>query len=255
MTKYGILFLVAAVGIGLSQPVQGQSAVEVNTVEAVAGTTATIEISLRTDRADVAGTLNRVEWGPPLNVVSCVANAAIDRPATDFAFSPQGCPPGECTEFGAVVLGFDIVPLTDGDVLYRCDVEVALGTAVGSYPLVCTFAEVGTVDATTIEADCINGAVQVIEALPTATATATEAEMTATPTIETQPTITATPPPPCPGDCDGNGRVAINELVLAVRIALGAAGVDDCSAADGNGDGDITISELVRAVRSALEGC
>ena len=31
----------------------------------------------------------------------------------------------------------------------------------------------------------------------------------------------------CPGDCDGDGTVAVNELVLAVQVALGSAGDDD----------------------------
>jgi len=33
----------------------------------------------------------------------------------------------------------------------------------------------------------------------------------------------------CAGDCDGNGAVAINEIILAVNIALGE---DDVSACD-----------------------
>lgn len=58
----------------------------------------------------------------------------------------------------------------------------------------------------------------------------------------------------CPGDCDGDGGVAINELVLAVTRALGAdAGA--CAAADGDGDGTVQINELIAGVNSALGGC
>jgi hypothetical protein len=61
--------------------------------------------------------------------------------------------------------------------------------------------------------------------------------------------------PVCPGDCDGDGRVAINELVLAVGIALGRSPLESCPAADSVVDGTVRINELIAAVRSALDGC
>lgn len=60
---------------------------------------------------------------------------------------------------------------------------------------------------------------------------------------------------PCAGDCDGNGRVAVDELVRAVRIALGMAAIGDCPGLDANGDGRVEVAELVAAVRNALDGC
>ncbi len=69
--------------------------------------------------------------------------------------------------------------------------------------------------------------------------------------LATQPTATATPVP-MPGDCDGNGRVTIDELIVAVRIALDSAPIDDCTAVDRNGDGIVVIDELITAVRAAL---
>lgn len=55
-------------------------------------------------------------------------------------------------------------------------------------------------------------------------------------------------------DCDGDDRVSINELVLAVSIALEVRALDECPAADPNGDGRVSVAELVQAVRSALDG-
>jgi hypothetical protein len=49
--------------------------------------------------------------------------------------------------------------------------------------------------------------------------------------------------------------VTIDDLVRAVSIALGNAGVATCLAADRNGDGQITIDELVASVGNALSGC
>ena len=59
----------------------------------------------------------------------------------------------------------------------------------------------------------------------------------------------------CAGDCNGDGEVTIDELVLAVNIALGNRQVGDCLAADLNLDFEVTIDELVSAVNAALFGC
>ena len=59
----------------------------------------------------------------------------------------------------------------------------------------------------------------------------------------------------CPGDCDGDGDVSINELIIGVNIALGAQPVTACAAMDSNADGTVTVNELIRAVSMALNGC
>ena len=58
----------------------------------------------------------------------------------------------------------------------------------------------------------------------------------------------------CVGDCDANGTVAINELIVGVNIALGLAARAACAAFDPNGDG-VSIDELIRGVSNALTGC
>ena len=62
---------------------------------------------------------------------------------------------------------------------------------------------------------------------------------------ETEPTTLV-------GDCDGDGRVEIQELILAVNIALGNAPLAQCPSLDANGDGVVGIDELLQAVRGAL---
>ena len=59
----------------------------------------------------------------------------------------------------------------------------------------------------------------------------------------------------CVGDCDGNGMVSVNELIMMVNIALGSIPMSACPVADQNGDGQISVDELVMATRAALEGC
>lgn len=59
----------------------------------------------------------------------------------------------------------------------------------------------------------------------------------------------------CAGDCNGDYRVSVSELVQGVAIALGRAVQANCLAVDADGDGRVTIGELVRAVGNALDIC
>jgi hypothetical protein len=92
---------------------------------------------------------------------------------------------------------------------------------------------------------------------------------TVTPTPPPLPTATATrtpPPSSCIGDCDGDGAVSIDELILGVNIALGAADFSACPAFDCSSDchpgpGPATpvpavhVACLIRAVNNALSVC
>ncbi len=76
------------------------------------------------------------------------------------------------------------------------------------------------------------------------------------PTATPRPTSTRTPTPTVTptlvGDCDGDGRVSIGELVTGVGIALGNRDLEACPFLDANGDGRITVGELIAAVRNLL---
>ena len=64
-----------------------------------------------------------------------------------------------------------------------------------------------------------------------------------------------TPPATCAGDCNGDGTVAINELITGVNIALGSAALTSCPAFDADDNGSVAINELIAAVNAALNGC
>src|SRR5690242_2569067 len=59
----------------------------------------------------------------------------------------------------------------------------------------------------------------------------------------------------CPGDCNGDGVVTVDEVILMVNVALGSAAVSTCEAGDVNGDGQITVDDILAAVNSALNAC
>ncbi len=64
-----------------------------------------------------------------------------------------------------------------------------------------------------------------------------------------------TPTPGCVGDCNGDGMVLINELIIGVNIALNSQPVTACPAFDANHDGQVLINELIQGVNHALTGC
>ena len=81
---------------------------------------------------------------------------------------------------------------------------------------------------------------------PTRTPTSTRAPRTNTPTMT---------PVACVGDCDGDGKVIVNELVLGVNIALQRQSLSECRAFDASGNGAVSVDELIRGVNGALHGC
>jgi hypothetical protein len=82
---------------------------------------------------------------------------------------------------------------------------------------------------------------------------------TPTATGSTTPAITptATPTPPAGWACDCNGRdcVTVDEIILAVSIALGSRPPSACLAADFDGNGAVDIAEILQGVNNALNGC
>ena len=58
----------------------------------------------------------------------------------------------------------------------------------------------------------------------------------------------------CVGDCNGDGRVVINELIIGVNIALGSSPVSYCPSF-ANNQGEVDIAQLIKGVNNALEGC
>jgi len=58
----------------------------------------------------------------------------------------------------------------------------------------------------------------------------------------------------CIGDCNGDGEVTVDEILIMVNLAL-TGGIEGCAAGDGNGDAQITVDEILTAVNNALTGC
>lgn len=76
-----------------------------------------------------------------------------------------------------------------------------------------------------------------------------------TPTPTPTPLVTPSPPTPaCPGDCNGDGVVAVHELITMVNIALDRAPLSQCPRYD-DWQCLVCINIIVEAVGYALRGC
>ncbi len=80
---------------------------------------------------------------------------------------------------------------------------------------------------------------------------------TPTPTVTATPTPSATRTPrlgPCLGDCNGDGQVGVDELVIGVSIGLDQLSLGRCPAFAGDG-GNVDVQDLVLGVSNAIDGC
>ncbi|MBQ7061468.1 MAG: dockerin type I repeat-containing protein [Clostridia bacterium] len=62
------------------------------------------------------------------------------------------------------------------------------------------------------------------------------------------------PVEPIPGDVDGSGDVSVTDAILALRCAMGLAGLDEqgLAAADIDGDGSVSVSDAITILRMAM---
>lgn len=59
----------------------------------------------------------------------------------------------------------------------------------------------------------------------------------------------------CVGDCSGQGQVGVADLITMGNITLGISPLSTCTAGDGDHNGKITVDEILLAVNHALSGC
>lgn len=59
----------------------------------------------------------------------------------------------------------------------------------------------------------------------------------------------------CTGDCNSDGAVTVDELIMGVNIALGSMSLDQCPQFDPGGTGAVSIDDLILGVSNGLAGC
>ena len=208
-------------------------AIEIGSVRTPGGQRATFDVhldALDEDAPPVAGMQNEIFFEPstPISATDdgepeCAVNPSIHKNGTDFLFLPPDCTPGiNCVGVCVFVLALDnTAPIADGALLYSCAVQVLPGTAIGVYPLRNRNADASDPAARPVLVRERDGQVEVI----------------------------------CAGDCDGNGQVAIFELLRGVNMLLGNLELSACPVFDPDGSGDVNVNEIIQAVMSGLRGC
>lgn len=89
---------------------------------------------------------------------------------------------------------------------------------------------------------------EIFVGIATPTPSAPQATATASPTATPEAVA-------CVGDCNGDGEVTVDEVIVGVSVALGVTAADACPAFDPSGDGQVTVDEILQAVNRALTGC
>jgi hypothetical protein len=215
------------------------ASIDIGTVAGTAGTTVSVPVMLHLLDAGAQGAAVRHDLAfDPLTPIAaapsgdpaCAVAAELHHEGT-FTFLPAGCTPGtDCSGIRAMVAPAgeaDAIP--DGARLYSCDVAID-ASALGTYALVADMPSALGLDARPLPVIASDGAVDVSAAPPP-------------------------PPPICVGDCNGDGGVVINELLIGVNIAADRAPLSTCALLDVDDDGAVKVNELIRAVNNALNGC
>ncbi len=158
---------------------------------------------------------------------SCRVNPDIRKNSTAFAFEPAYCAGDSCTAIRAVVVGIDnLGPIANGSVLFDCDLSVGADTAPGQYVLTASNVDAADPVGATLSLFPTDGAVTVLAPRTAATGAVI-------------------------GDCNGDGRVTIDELLIGVDMLLSTAPASACPAMECT-TGNILISCLEQAVVHTL---
>ncbi len=134
------------------------TAVDVDTVHAIAGSTVDVLARIRTGGLAVAGAQVDIAFDSRARIATrwdgtpnCAVNPDIDKWGTSFAFLPFTCGGPSCIGIRAVVVALNNVsPIPDGAVLFTCAVDVA-PDAVGTVPLTASHVVLGDPDGNAIE--------------------------------------------------------------------------------------------------------
>jgi parallel beta-helix repeat protein len=221
-------WVLSAVAAAAITPTPAPPSIRINIGNAVGapGDSVQVTVSLDVSGASVAATVNDISFSAQalaLDPTTCRVNSTIGKSINASVLSSDAT---STTVRVLVQSSQNTAPIPSGP-LYTCAFRIAAAALPGTYRLDNVLALVTTSDGATITGvPGANGAVSV-SLIGHA----------------------------CSGDCDGDGTITIDELIVGVNIALGNRPVDDCLSLDPNGDGMVTINELIAAVGNAVNGC
>ena len=221
------LFLCAAPAFALT-PTPGRPSVRINigTALGAPGDLVHVTVSLDASGVVVAASANDITFNKQalsLDPTACRVNSAIGKSVSASILRTDAT---TTTLRVLVQSSQNTDPIPNGP-LYTCAFRIAATALPGTYRLDNELALASTPDGATITG--IGGAVGAVTASLIGRA--------------------------CSGDCNSDGAITVDEVIVGVNIALGNRPIDDCLSLDPNGDGMVTIDELITAVSNALNGC
>jgi hypothetical protein len=152
-------------------------------------------------------------------VPECFENREVtDRAGVDFTIGTNPATGQAYLDAFVISTAHNVFPDTW---LYRCGLSADGPILPGDYMITCSNLQMGA-RGQTVDSQCVNGVVTVLG---------------------------------CPADCNRDGMVTVEELLLAVRLSLEGLQPGQCDAADHNTDSIVTIDELIHGVNTALQGC
>lgn len=217
--------LLAAGALGFSAAAANAGSINVGSASGAAGATVSVDVTLTTAGAAIAGTQNDITFDASTPVArkangkpDCTVNPGIDKSASSFAFRPAACTAETCTAIRALVLSTDNTdPIVDGSTLYTCKVAISASATGGAKALTASGVILSSPAGTRVTpADGTNGAVTVEGGGPTPTAT-TPAGMPCDP-------VRAAPAAPALYVDDLN-LAAVGDATISVKLAAGTAQV------------------------------
>lgn len=223
------------VGFLLVQPLRVESAsIVVDTPVGLPGETVEVAVRFVGDGEDVSGAVTEVSFDPAVPIVpgrsghpDCNEEIEAAEVISGFRYRPLSCTFGvDCEAVLGAVLAFSGV-LPDG-VLFTCRIGIAADAPTDTtFPLEVVESTVSDPSGmeTDVTEESLDGEVLVVGE------------------------------PLCVGDCDGDGTVAVAELVTGVDHALVRGAGMDCPLGDREADGTVDLFELLAAVGNSLAGC
>lgn len=200
-------------------------AVRLQNAVALPGQIVELAVLLETADYEVEATQVEIETDSAFKILAAGRGASCkvvqDLPTVTqvFAFEPSGClPDSTCSFVRAFITAGSLQQ--DGD-LFRCDSMINLppDAAPGRISVVCSLATTADPSAVALPTTCTDGSVTVTTVV---------------------------------GDCNGDGRATIDEIIRSVRIALSDEPLRACPPSDADLSGVVEVSDLVRMISDTL---
>ncbi len=135
--------------------------INIGSTGGAAGTQVQFAVTLSTANMEVAGISNDIGVEAVTPIVNCTVSPAFAGLSAAILL-PDECTPGvDCRMARIFIIQFPPIPITDGAILYTCDVKISDGAAAGDYPIACLTGGASDPHGKPLPVQCVDGQVTV----------------------------------------------------------------------------------------------